>query len=90
MRWNDDYQVAFNRIKTYLLKPVLVPLVPDRSLIMYLAVHETSMGCMLEQYDEIGKKEQVIYYLSKKFADFEFCYSSLEKPVVPWYERQKG
>ena len=31
------------------------------------------------QHDETGHKEQVIYYLSKKFTDYESKYSSLEK-----------
>ena len=29
--------------------------------------------------NEIGRKEQAIYYLSKKFIDYESKYSSLEK-----------
>ena len=52
---------------------------PGRPLIMYLTVHEESMGCMLGQYDESRKKEQVIYYLSKKFTNYEAKYSVLEK-----------
>ena len=31
------------------------------------------------QHDEIRCKEQAIYYLSKKFMDYESKYSSLEK-----------
>lgn len=59
MRWNDDCQVAFDKIKIYLLNPpVLVSLVSGRPLIKYLSVHETSMGCVLGQHDETGKKEQ--------------------------------
>lgn len=46
---------------------------------MYLAVHETSMGCVLDQHDESGKNGQAIYYLSNKFTDYELCYSSLKK-----------
>lgn len=34
---------------------------------------------MLGQYDEMGNKEPTIYYLSKKFVDYESCYSNLEK-----------
>lgn len=80
MIWNNNCQVAFGKIKSDLLNPpVLVPPVPGRLLIMYLAIHETSMGCMLGQHDEFGKKEQAIYCLSKKFADYESWYSSLEK-----------
>ena len=37
------------------------------------------MGCVLGQHDETGRKEQAIYYLSKKFIDYELKYSSLEK-----------
>ena len=38
-----------------------------------------SMGCVLGQHDETGRKEQAIYYLSKKFTDYESKYSLLEK-----------
>ncbi|XP_057969486.1 uncharacterized protein LOC131158636 [Malania oleifera] len=37
------------------------------------------MGCVLGQHDETGKKERAIYYLSKKFTDYESKYSDLEK-----------
>lgn len=87
MVWNNDCQVAFNKIKTYLLNPlVLIPSMPSRPLIMYLAIYETSMGCMLGQHDESRKKEQVIYYLSKEFVEYKSIYSSLEKTcyVLVW------
>ncbi|KAI5395480.1 hypothetical protein KIW84_061884 [Lathyrus oleraceus] len=67
-------------IKEYLLEPsILSPPVEGRPLIMYLTVLEESMGCVLGQHDESGKKEYVIYYLSKKFTDCETRYSKLEK-----------
>uniref|UniRef100_A0A2N9HMZ8 Integrase catalytic domain-containing protein n=1 Tax=Fagus sylvatica TaxID=28930 RepID=A0A2N9HMZ8_FAGSY len=37
------------------------------------------MGCMLGQQDETGKKEQAIYYLSKKFTEPETRYLLVEK-----------
>jgi len=37
------------------------------------------MGCVLGQHDETGKKEHVIYYLSKRFTDCEQKYSALER-----------
>ena len=37
------------------------------------------MGCMLGQHDESGKKERVVYYLSKKFTACEMNYSLLER-----------
>src|SRR5687767_8632988 len=46
---------------------------------MYLTVLEESMGYVLGQQDETGKKGHAIYYLSKKFTDCESRYSMLEK-----------
>ena len=37
------------------------------------------MGCVLGQHHETGKKEHAIYYLSKKFTDYESKYHSMEK-----------
>lgn len=55
--WNDDCQNAFEKIKEYLQEPhVLMPLVPGRPLIMYVNVLEGSMGCVLSQHDETGRK----------------------------------
>uniref|UniRef100_A0A2N9HN79 Uncharacterized protein n=1 Tax=Fagus sylvatica TaxID=28930 RepID=A0A2N9HN79_FAGSY len=70
----------FDKIKEYLLNPpILVPPTPGRPLILYLTVQEASMGCMLGQQDETGKKEQAIYYLSKKFTEPETRYLLVEK-----------
>ncbi|XP_024634522.1 uncharacterized protein [Medicago truncatula] len=80
VKWNVDCQKAFDQIQEYLLEPpILVPPVDGRPLIMYLTVLEDSMGCVLGQQDETGKKEHAIYYLSKKFTDCESRYSVLEK-----------
>ena len=79
-RWDEECEVAFDKVKDYLTNaPVLVPSVLGKPLMLYLTVHERSMGCVLGQHDEIGRKEQAIYYLSKKFTDYESKYSSLEK-----------
>uniref|UniRef100_A0A2N9H1Y1 Integrase catalytic domain-containing protein n=1 Tax=Fagus sylvatica TaxID=28930 RepID=A0A2N9H1Y1_FAGSY len=40
------------------------------------------MGCMLGQQDETGKKEQAIYYLSKKFTEPETRYLLVEEDVL--------
>ena len=79
-RWNEDCQEAFGRIKKYLMNPpVLMPPVPGRPLILYMTILDKSMGCMLGQHDESGKKEHVVYYLSKKFTACKMNYSLLEK-----------
>ena len=83
--WTDECQEAFEKIKEYLLKPpILSPPVEGRPLIMYLTVLEDSMGCVLGQQDETGRKEHAIYYLSKKFTDCESRYSMLEKTCCAW------
>ncbi|XP_017974505.1 PREDICTED: uncharacterized protein LOC108661580 [Theobroma cacao] len=78
--WNEECQVTFDKVKEYLLSPlVLVPPVAGRPLLLYLTVNEGSMGCVLGQHDETGKKERAVYYLSKKFTEYESKYSSLKK-----------
>jgi len=79
VEWNEDCQAAFDRIKQYLQDPpVLRPPVSRRPLILYLTVLDESMGCVLGQDDETGKKEHAIYYLSKRFSGCEQRYSMLE------------
>lgn len=57
MVWKDDYQVTFEKIKTYLLNPpVLVPR-PGHLLLVYLAVRETYIGYVLGQHYKPGKKD---------------------------------
>jgi ribonuclease HI len=80
IKWTEDCQKAFDKIKEYLLNPpILVPPTSRRPLILYLTVQEASMGCMLGQQDKTGKKEQAIYYLSKKFMEPETRYLLVEK-----------
>ena len=62
--------------------PILLPPVEGRPLIMYLTVLDKSMGCILGQQDETGKKEFSIYYLIKKFTDCESRYSTLKKNML--------
>ena len=57
-KWNEECQAAFEKIKEYLTHPpVLVPPVTRRPLVLYLTVNENSMGCVLGQQDDTGKKE---------------------------------
>ncbi|MCH79882.1 protein NYNRIN-like, partial [Trifolium medium] len=91
IEWNEECQGAFDKIKQYLQEPpVLVPPVPGTPLIMYLHVLDESMGCVLGQHDETGRKEHAIYYLSKKFTSCEVRYSLLEKTccALAWAARR--
>ena len=78
--WDENCQKAFDKIKQYLQKPpLLVSPVHGRPLILYLTVTESAMGCVLGQQNESRRKEQAIYYLSKKFTECESRYSMVEK-----------
>jgi len=57
----------------------LVPPVHGKPLILYLIITERAMGCVLGQHDESGRKEIMVYYLSKKFTNCESRYIMVEK-----------
>lgn len=40
------------------------------------------MGCVLGQHDKTGRKEQAIYYLSKRFVDYETRFTPFEKTCL--------
>ncbi|XP_049369418.1 uncharacterized protein LOC125834305 [Solanum verrucosum] len=49
-------------------------------------IDECQQVCILGKHDETGKKEQAIYYMSKKFTSYEARYSLLERTccAVTW------
>ena len=81
--WNEQCQEAFEKIKNYLMKPpILVPPVPEKPLLLYLTTTDTAMGALLAQYLEETRKENTIYYISKKMLPYEEKYSPFEKTCV--------
>ena len=65
------------------MKPlILVPPVPKKPLLLYLTTTDTAMGALLVQYLEESRKENAIYYISKKMLAYEEKYSPLEKTCV--------
>ena len=62
--------------------PILVPPVLEKLLLLYLITIDTVMGALLAQYLEESRKENVIYYISKKMLAYEEKYSPLEKTGV--------
>ena len=62
--------------------PILVPLVLEKPLLLYLTITDTAMGALLAQYLEETRKENAIYYISKKVLPYEKKYSPLEKTSV--------
>ena len=81
--WNEQCQEAFEKIKCYLMKPlILVPPVPEKPLLLYLTSTDTAMWALLAQYLEETRKENAIYYINKKMLPYEEKYSPLEKTCV--------
>ena len=77
--WNNDCQLAFEKIKECLLSPpVLVPPTSGRPLLLYLSVSNIALGCMLAQLDD-SRKERSIYYLSKRMLEYECKYIMIER-----------
>ena len=81
--WNEQCQEAFEKIKNYLIKPpILDAPVLEKPLLLYLTTTDTTMGALLTQYLEETRKENAIYYISKKMLPYEEKYSPLEKTCV--------
>lgn len=80
IKWNKDYQATFETIKQYLQEPtILMPPIPGRPLIMYLTMLDNYMWCVLGKHEEIGRKENIVYYLTKKLTVCETRDSLLKK-----------
>ncbi|XP_034708982.1 uncharacterized protein LOC117932047 [Vitis riparia] len=76
--WYDNCQLAFEKIKEYLLSPpVLVPPMSGRPLLLYLLVSDMALGFMLALLDDSGKK-RAIYYLNKRMLEYEMRYVMIE------------
>ncbi|XP_070037160.1 uncharacterized protein [Nicotiana tomentosiformis] len=90
IKWMDDCQKAFDMIKDYLSKPpVLVPPEPGRTLFLYLSVMDNSFGCVLGQHNATCKKEHAIYYLSKKFTNYENGSFEVHLPKANVHEQDR-
>ena len=69
--WNEECQKYFELNKEYLLHPpILIPPMHGKPLLLYLSIIEDAVGSMLAQEDN-DKNERAIYYLSKRFHDYE-------------------
>nr|XP_033509502.1 uncharacterized protein LOC117274344 [Nicotiana tomentosiformis] len=58
--------------------PVSVPPEPGKPLLIYLSVLDNAFDFVLGQHDKTRRKEQAIYYLSKKFKPSEAKYTLIE------------
>ena len=53
----EECQTTFDKVKDYLsTPPILVPPIPKKPLILYLTIHEKSMGCVLANMMRLERK----------------------------------
>jgi hypothetical protein len=57
--WDEDFQEAFDKIKQYMQKPLLlVPPMPGKPLILYLTVTESAMASVLGNMMSLGERSK--------------------------------
>ncbi|KAM2288393.1 hypothetical protein ACFXTI_029274 [Malus domestica] len=83
--WGPPHQKAFDSIKAYLTSPlVLVPPQIGKPLKLYISASDKSIGSLLAQNNESGKK-QAVYYLSRILTEVEIRYSPVERLCLALY-----
>ena len=73
------------------MKPAILVLpLPKKPLLLYLTTMDIAMRALLAQYLEETRKENAIYYISKKMLPYEEKYSPLKKTCVAlvWVTRK--
>ncbi|CAL2256248.1 unnamed protein product [Prunus armeniaca] len=76
--WDEACHNAFKSIKKYLSSsPLLGAPIRGKSLILYIAAQERSIGALLAQKNE-SHKEQALYYLSRSLTGPELNYIPIE------------
>ena len=68
-RWTSECQQAFEEIKTYLTRSlILSSLEPDEQLYMYLVVSECTVSVVLFRHVK-DKEQRLVYYVSKAMTN---------------------
>ncbi|KAI5350451.1 hypothetical protein L3X38_003342 [Prunus dulcis] len=77
-KWDDECEVAFPNLKTYLTSPPLLSKsVPGEDLYIYLAVSDSAVSSALIR-EELGA-QHLAFYTSKTLIDAETRYPKMEK-----------
>ncbi|CAL2230398.1 unnamed protein product [Prunus armeniaca] len=79
-KWDDECEVAFQNLKTYLTSPPLLSKpIPGEDLYIYLAVSDSAVSSALIR-EELGAQHPV-FYTSKALLDAETRYPKMEKLI---------
>ena len=77
--WDEQCQEGLDSIKRYLFNPpILAAPVKGCPLILYIATQPASIGALLAQHNDEGKKV-ACYFLSRTMVGAEHNYSPIEK-----------
>ena len=80
--WNEQCQEAFDKIKSYLMKPpMLVPSVVQKPLLLYLTITNIAMGALLAQYLEESRNRMQFIILSKRCWLMKRSIHHLRRPL---------
>ncbi|XP_048231238.1 uncharacterized protein LOC107260803 [Ricinus communis] len=80
--WDEYCQKAFDIIKEYLMKPlILKPPNDGKLLILYSALEEEAIGTMVAQCGP-NDVEHTVHYLSKKLLSYKSKYNLAEKTYL--------
>lgn len=81
-KWDEKCDQAFNKIKDYLLMPLVLMLpILGKPLILYILEIVATLNALLAQHDENGK-ERAIYYISRTMVGHELNYTSIDKSCL--------
>ena len=89
--WNDECQVTFDSVKHYLSNPpILVPPIPGRPLILYMAIFENSMGCVLGNMTSRGRKRKLFTTSAKSLRIMKWGILPSKNIAVLWSGLLRG
>ena len=79
-KWDDECEVAFQNLKTYLTSPLLLSKpMPGEDLFVCLAVSNSAVSLALIR-EELGA-QHLVFYTSKALLDVETRYPKMEKLI---------
>jgi hypothetical protein len=84
LRWREEQRKAFDRIKDYLMSPLVLK-VPrgNKGFKLYIVAQEKVIDTVFSQDD--GRKESVVAYMSRHLMDAETRYTFMKKLCLPLY-----